>query len=161
MNETHPNWIAEREKCNTKALWKEVQAILDLDVERKNTAEKEKKTGTSYAPFPPDEQSDTQVLIECSNQSGAQFGFCRLVHDVKHEMIVVKIRFPEWMKKRDKTAMLTTRWDDEAMQCRVVVTLTSEESQKQVSEFPHDQLWKAMYVITSPFFFPVPKKSAG
>ena len=158
MTAEHPNWVAEREKCNTEALWKEVQAILDLDVERKNAAEEKKKTGISYAPFPPDEQSDTQALIEGSNQSGDQFGCCRFVHDVKHEMIVVTIRFPERMKARAKTAVLTTRWDEEAMQCRVVVSLTSEESQKQVSEFPHDQLWKAMYVITSPFFFPVPQK---
>lgn len=158
MTAEHPNWVAEREKCNMAALWSDVRDIVHVDVRRKNEEEAKQKTGVSYA-FPVEEQSPTQARIQCSNQAGDLLGSCRVAYNVKTQKIEVTICPPAWARKADTTGVLMTRWDAEDIQCRVVVTMTSES--QQAVEFPHDHLWKVVQYFLEPFFFPVLQKGDG
>lgn len=148
---THPNWVAEREKCNMELLWRDVRAILHVDVQRKNAEEARKKSGIHYA-FPPEEQQATQALLQCSNDAGDQLESCLFVYNTKTQKVEVTVHPPTSVRMPGTTGTLMTRWDAEAIQCRIVITMTSESD--QLVEFPHDQLWKAVQYILEPFFFP-------
>ncbi len=158
MTAEHPNWVAEREKCNMAVLWSDVRDILGIDAQRKNAEEAKQKSGVSYA-FPPEEQSATQALLQCSNQAGDLLESCRFVYNRKTSKIEVTTRPPPFFadRRKDSNGIIKTRWDAQTCQCQIVVKI--DEAPEVL--FPHAQLWKAIQVILEPFFFPVPQKGDG
>lgn len=147
----HPNWVAERAKCNMARLWPDVQYIVCTDVRRANEEEQTAQSDVSHARDPL-KQGPKKVHIQSANGAGDVLGTCEFVYNDTKDAIAVTISPPAWAKKRGTTGVLRTRWDAEALQCRIVVTMTSET--EQAVEFPHDQLWKAVQVFLELFFFP-------
>lgn len=148
--DAHPNWIAERAKCNMARLWPEVQYIVSTDVRRANEAEQTVQSDVSHY-MDPLEQGPKKVHIQSGNGAGDVLGTCEFVYNDTKGAIAVRIGPPALAQKPPTLGALRTRWDTEALQCRIVVTMTSED---EPVEFPHDQLWKAVQVILEPFFFP-------
>lgn len=147
MTTTHPNWIAERAKCNRARLWSDMTYIVAEDLRRKNQEEKKLDSSLEYSFFPT--PTDPYVLvIRCHDASQGNQGGYSFPYDPKTQEIVGTREFPNETVRQE--AFLTTRWDAEACQCRVVVKIADAPA----VEFPHDQLWKAVQVILELFFFP-------
>ena len=152
MTAEHPNWVAEREKCNMGRLWGHVWTILRTDVQRKNAEEDKKRTGISYV-FPSEEQRTTShTMIHCRNQAGDLLESCRFVYNRQTSTITVTTSPPLFLADRraDSTGIITTRWDAETCQCQIVLKI--DDAPEVV--LPHAQLWKAVQIILEPFLFP-------
>ena len=78
-------------------------------------------------------------------------GACQFEYDALAGTIAVTVLPEAGVPHPPRTGVITTRWDAEALQCRIVVTLTSEAT--PVLEFPHHQLWKAVQVFLERFLF--------
>lgn len=135
----HPNWIAERTKCNLYNLWGDLCDIVANDVDRINAIATEKNWGIHYS-----EPRGEEVGV-IHRHGGV--GECRYVYNPTQGLIQFTCKVP------DLIAVLRTRWDAETSQCRLVVKMGLKDEDATDIEFPHDQLWKALQYILEPFFF--------
>ena len=140
-------WIAERDKCNMGAFVNDVRTLVAQNVETMNVLCQEK--GRTRFRYEPRQEHPPYFLIK--QQLRASLRYCEFEYDDAGQRVAVTMVGP------DRTYTLQTRWDTEALACRVVVTRPSND-ESDVVEFPHADLWKAIQHILDPFFFPPPSR---
>ena len=146
MSQEHPNWIAERAKCNMALLWDDVCTIVTCDTNRRKQEALRERALHRYILRPRNTPQDPLHIERFNMQTGGSaLGECRFFYDRRTDVIDVT------MKKPDGTGVIVTRWDAANSQCCLVVTRPSDG---QEIELPHDELWKVVQYILEPFFFP-------
>ena len=138
--EKNPNWIAERIKCDMGRLWRDVCDILREDAARMQAAAKDHGWSATYTVTP--EEDIPYVLTLRGDREDRD---CSWRYDSAKSRVIFTLTNPS------EDYVMTTRWDAESCQCRVRV---AHQPAQKVTEFPHDQLWKAVQYILEPFFFP-------
>ena len=142
----HPNWIAERAKCNLTLLWNDLVPLLITDTKRRRQEAVAEQSPIRYVIDQNAERSSVSrvhILRYRDTEQSRVIGSCWFIS--KGECIRVN------MEKPDGTGAIYTRWDAEKSQCYVAA---SRPSDGQKEEFPHDELWKVLQFILEPFFFP-------
>ncbi len=139
MEQDHPNWVKQYAKCDMRNLFATLYKHIKQDVEDRLqvVGERQESTGFRYAG---DER--TQILVTRSGPQGDKE--CQFT--LNGNNVLIQMQDPD----RDYT--ITTRWDEEAIQCKVVLTGVTPGP----IERPHDQLWKIVHMILRPFLFPDP-----
>lgn len=136
-------WIAERAKCDMAALAADVNVLVKYNVEAMNTICKTKgRPSFQYIPV-----RAHPLTFAVEQHLPPRSRSCAFEYNDQALAFTVTMREP------NRIYTMQTRWDGETAQCRVVVNQTSSDEQS-TTEFPHDQLGKAMSSILEPFFFP-------
>ena len=133
MKET--SWIRERVKCSVHRLFGELRDLVEKNVGTMNEVCRE--ISQKEFSFSQEDHSSFTVSL------GEEIRLCRFHYVDKNDTIAVSMKTP------DRNDSITTRWDAENSQCRVVVTPEKKEAEV---EFPHNPGKVAQYIL-EPFFF--------
>ena len=131
------DWVAERAKCHMGKLFADVRKLIERDIGRWNTIvlhDTELHGGMIIL-------GDRSLSFVIEHTAIAQpeqlgVGYIPSEHCVR-------------VNRGEQLQTITTRWDRETSQCRIVVTTHPDE----VTEFPHSELEKVVQYILEPFFF--------
>ncbi len=134
-------WIAERAKCDMDKLAACVRQLVKQNV----TAMNVECNDLGWPPFKYTPLFENPMQFAIMQDRHTQHRSCEWQYDAG--VMTVTMTTP------DRVYTMQTRWDGEAVQCRVVVARPTNGEQDPV-EFPHNQLGKAVSCILEPFFFP-------
>ena len=139
MEQDHPNWVAERAKCDIARLFDSLVACIAADIERFNA---EPSVCRDFILS----QQKHECVIE--SHTGERTTYAVLTYRPHSHHI-------EMRQGEQTTHLITTRWDAVKSRCYVVVETLGAESPTQ--EFPHKKLWKAAQYLLEPILFPPPR----
>ena len=136
MERAHPNWVERYAKCNMQALYRDLTTHIIQDVRDRDCIAHNQKEDVRFT------HKDTDTLNIFRTQQGQQ--------TIEWKIVLERDTVRVHMLDHAKVCDITTRWDADAIQCRVVLTGAAATP----IEYPHDELWKIVHVILRPFFFP-------
>ncbi|MCE2484435.1 MAG: hypothetical protein J4F42_02890 [Desulfurellaceae bacterium] len=139
MERVHPNWVEQYAKCNLPSLFMTLASHIRQDVEDRKKIIHARQESLRFRQA---SDTQTQLLIWRSDPDQAGEKECEFL--LSDRTITVRVEDPV------QQYTITTRWDADAIQCRVVLTGAAATP----IEYPHDELWKIVQVMLRPFFFP-------
>ena len=150
MSTNHPNWVAERAKCYMGFLFDDLSQLVKADVDRMNT-EQERRSLDGRFTYIPYANTQPRFELEWTDTTGNKMGRCRFEYQPDRDVITVLSLAGD--------CSIRTCWDAEQGQCQIKVEPLSE--QRDIAEFPHDELWRAVQYVLEPFFFPPKGQASG
>ncbi len=139
----HPNWVAERAKCDIGRMFADVCDLVKLDVERMCAVIDHKESeSASYMFIRPRNKSHTCLVRRLCHLE--EIGSCLFTYADDG------IRVTRTEQATPVSLTLRTHWNAEESRCLLVIDAPG----KDAVVFPHDHLWKAIQYILEPFFFP-------
>lgn len=148
MERSHPNWVAERAKCEMGSLFADLQELVKQNVEWANQSQ-----GSSVYEYR-DVTSDTCFIRKKVYDRDTRLIACTFRLFPTGRAVEVSAGTSVTNEPEQRLYTIRTHWDAEKSKCRVIV----EKTNGGKIIVPHKHLWKVVQYILEPFFFETPEE---